>query len=102
MSSSAAMTDPRGAASAVVHLPARLELPAVQRLADELAQCRGGPAELDASQVQRMGALALQVLLSARKTWAADGQQLMIKDPSPQFCEAMALFGVAPFGGNAW
>ncbi len=98
MSPPAARAAPRRAATAVVHLPPRLELPDAQRLAGELARCRGRPAALDASQVQRMGALALQVLLCARRTWAFDGQSLSVRDPSPQFRDAMALFGAGSFG----
>ncbi len=98
MSPAAAKTAPQTPDFALC-LPETLDLPAAQQLAGELNACRGAPVTLDASQVKRMGALALQVLLSARKTWAADGQPLAIRSPSPPFSDALALFGAAPFGG---
>ena len=84
---------------ATMHLPQVLDLPAAQTLAAELLTRRGAPAEIDASAVQRVGAQALQVLLSARKTWASDGQDLTVCNPSTDFIEALDLFGAAPFGG---
>jgi len=82
-----------------MHLPQVLDLPAAQALAADLMARRGGPARIDASGVQRLGAQALQVLLAARKTWASDGQDLIVCNPSTDFIEALDLFGAAPFGG---
>ena len=96
---SAAVARTSGREAGALHLPQRLDLPAAQALALDLIRIRGAPAVLDASQVRRMGALALQVLLSARKTWAADGQTLTIEHPSPEFRDALALFGAETLGG---
>jgi chemotaxis protein CheX len=88
----------RSAASGLSLAPV-LDMPAARRLAAVLGECRGRPIEVDASRVKRIGALALQVLLSARKTWAADGHLLRLRDPSPQLCEALALSGAQELGG---
>jgi chemotaxis protein CheX len=58
-----------------------------------LMERRGQPLELDASNVQRLGGLCLQVLLAARRMWAADHQPLTIKAASDAFEEALRLFG---------
>jgi chemotaxis protein CheX len=47
--------------------------------------------------VERLGALCLQVLLSARLTWAADGAPLTIAAASPAFEEQVARLGAAAF-----
>ena len=80
-------------ASVGLRLVETLDLPAVVALAGALQAQRGQDLQVDASDVRRIGALCLQVLLSARATWAADGQVLTISNPSSDFIEAMALLG---------
>ncbi|MDB5441262.1 MAG: cheX protein [Caulobacteraceae bacterium] len=70
-----------------------LDLNAAGPLAAQLIGLRGASVTLDASQVQRLGGLCLQVLLSARATWAADGQMFQVIDRSLAFDEALSLFG---------
>jgi chemotaxis protein CheX len=86
---------------AVIALPAVLDLKAARPLAGELLARRGGALSLDASRVERLGALCLQVLLSARLTWDADGKPLTLKDPSPAFEEQFGLFGAYAFERGA-
>lgn len=78
---------------AAVSLPAILDLQAAEPLRAELMALRGRPLSLDASQVTRMGGLCLQVILSARKTWAADGLTLELDQPSDAFIEQLGTFG---------
>jgi chemotaxis protein CheX len=78
---------------AVIALPPVLDLKAARPLAGELLAARGGPVSLDASKVERLGALCLQVLLSARLTWAADDKSLILKDASPAFEEQFQRLG---------
>jgi chemotaxis protein CheX len=85
-------TDP-----AIIALPAVLDLKAARPLASELLARRGGALCLDASRVERLGALCLQVLLSARLTWDADGKPLTLKDPSPVFEEQFRRFGAEAY-----
>jgi chemotaxis protein CheX len=86
------MTD-ESLSAATVSLPAILDLQAADPLRAELLALRGRPLDIDASQVARMGGLCLQVLLSARRTWEADGLPLRIDQPSEAFIEQMAAFG---------
>lgn len=76
-------------------LPPVLDLPAAAPLAKELLAARGQEIAIDASKVERFGALCLQVLLSAQKTWAEDGKRLAVVAPSLAFTQGLARFGLA-------
>ena len=81
-----------------VALPAVLDIRAAGPLKAELLALRGQPVTLDASAVQRLGGLCLQVLLSARATWAADAQDLTVTiGDETAFSDQWAAFGAAPF-----
>ena len=82
---------------AVVRLPEIIDVEAATQLAGDLLAHGGRPLTLDASDVQRLGGLGLQVLLSARKTWAEDGVALTLIDPSIAFADALELFGATAF-----
>ena len=79
--------------SAVLSLAPILDLQAAEPLRAELMVLRGRPLSIDASQVSRLGGLCLQVLISARKTWAEDGLPLSVDEPSEAFTEQLASFG---------
>jgi chemotaxis protein CheX len=81
--------------AAIVGLPAILDLKAAAKLRDEFCAAKGGPLDVDASKVQRLGGLCLQVLLSAQRTWAVDGKPFRVVDPSPDFLEGVKAFGAA-------
>jgi chemotaxis protein CheX len=66
-------------------------------LAGQLKDLRGAPLVLDASAVERVSGLGLQVLLSARLTWAADGAAMTVSAPSSAFQDALSLSGARPF-----
>ncbi len=76
-------------------LPAVLDLNAAAPLRSDLLALRGGPVEIDASQVQRIGGLCLQVLMAAKATWANDGKPFEIVSTSAPFLESLKLFGLA-------
>ena len=76
-----------------VSLPAVLDLQAAGPLRAELLALRGRPLTIAAWQVGRLGGLCLQVLISARKTWAEDGVALRLDEPSEAFIEQLAGFG---------
>ena len=79
-----------------------LDYAAAAPLKAELAAARGTPVALDASEVDRMGALCLQVLLAAGKAWREDGHDFQIADPSLPFLDAVRLMAagqhLAPHG----
>jgi len=83
--------------TAVVVLPAVLDIRAAEPLKTELLAAWGQALTLDASGVERLGGLCLQVLLSARKTWAADGQTLTVAPSGDAFSEQWAAFGAPAF-----
>lgn len=84
--------------SDAVVLPSVLDIRAAGPLQAEILGLRGQPLTVDASAVDRLGGLCLQVLLSARSTWAADGQPFVVTtgDDSSAFPEQWAAFGAAP------
>jgi chemotaxis protein CheX len=77
-----------------IELPEMLDLRAATPLAAQLLMRRGEDVILDASAVQRLGGQCLQILLSAKATWEADGAQLRIVDSSPDFVEGLELLGI--------
>lgn len=87
------VADEAGASAALVRLGEVLDLNAAGPLAAELLALRGRDVEVDASAVQRMGAQCLQVLLSARATWDADGTAFALVAPSDEFASTVALLG---------
>jgi chemotaxis protein CheX len=72
-----------------------LDIGAAAPLQSELLRARGSPIEIDASGVERLGGLCLQVLLAAKAAWRADNQAFHIVNPSPSFVEAARLMGAA-------
>ena len=70
-----------------------LDLNAAEPLKAELLARRGGDLALDASSVERLGGLCLQVLLSAIRTWRADGVNLSFSVMSESFADQWAAFG---------
>lgn len=75
-------------------LPGELDIKAAVPLAAGLVAARGADLVLDASQVERVGAQCLQVLLSAAATWSADGHALAIEHASPAFADAVRIAGL--------
>ena len=82
------------AAGASVTLPTELDIKAATPLATELIAARGKDVAVNAAQVEKVGAQCLQVLLSAAATWASDGHELALEEPSPAFADAIAIAGL--------
>jgi chemotaxis protein CheX len=76
-----------------VRLPETLDLNAAEPLRQALVEQRGRPVVLDGSHVARLGGLCLQVLVSAQKTWAEDGQEFRIEQCSLELQQQLDLFG---------
>ena len=89
----AAKAAPALESASVIRLGQVLDLNAAGPLATEFLALRGGAVEVDASAVERMGAQCLQVLLSARLTWDADGAGFAVVAPSEEFTSTLALLG---------
>lgn len=82
------------AAAGSMTLPTELDIKAAAPLAAELLAARGKDLTLNASQIDRVGAQCLQVLLSAAATWASDGMELTVQEPSPAFADAIQVAGL--------
>jgi chemotaxis protein CheX len=76
-----------------LQLPETLDLKAAAPLRGTLLEARGAAVEIDASGVQRLGGLCLQVLLSAQATWATDGHPFVISSASTAFAEGVRRMG---------
>jgi chemotaxis protein CheX len=81
--------------SSLITLPAVLDLRAAEPLKTQLLAVRGQEATLDASAVERLGGLCLQVLLSALATWRADGQALTFINVSEALASQWSAFGAS-------
>jgi chemotaxis protein CheX len=84
---------PAPESAAVLQLGQVLDLNAAAPLLNEFLALRGRNVDVDASAVERMGAQCLQVLLSARRTWDADGAEFAVVSPSSEFTSTLALLG---------
>lgn len=89
-----AATPAAGNSAEAVPLPECLDLPAAKPLARALLERRGKPIVLDAAAVHQLGAQCVQVLLSARRTWDADGVPLSIVNCAPRMIEDLQLLGI--------
>ena len=70
-----------------------LDIKAAAPLQGALLARRGQAVEIDGSAVQRLGALCLQVLISAHRTWADDGAPFTIAPRSEALDDALRQFG---------
>jgi len=84
--------------TAALALPAVLDIQAAEPLRVQLLGARGRSLTLDASSVERLGGLCLQVLLSAQRTWAAEGHDLVVDPASEAFNDQWNAFGAPAMG----
>ena len=71
-----------------------LDLNAAGSLHSKLMALRGSNLVIDASAVERVGALCIQVLMSARKTWEEEKLNLTFSRMSDALMKTMQLSGV--------
>lgn len=91
---------------AVITLDARLDFANAGALAASILEYSGEDLELDASGVTHLGALGLQVIRSAAKSWSGTGQTLEISGCSNDTTDQLLLLGFTPedvceWGGEA-
>jgi chemotaxis protein CheX len=82
--------------SARLSLAPKLDLKGATALADELRDKRGSDLVLDAARTKHIGAMGVQVLLSAAATWAEDGRALSMADVSDACVDQLHLLGFSP------
>ncbi len=78
----------------VVILPECCDTNAARAIMSEFISARGASVEVDASGVSRAGAQSLQVIVSAARTWEADGCEFKIVRPSDEFINSITLLGL--------
>ncbi|MCA0872275.1 STAS domain-containing protein [Seohaeicola saemankumensis] len=83
--------------SAALQLPQHLDLTVCEDLSAQLMALRHTAVQISAAQVGFVGALALQLLLSAQRQWQADGAAFSVTDPSDAFREGTELLGFSEF-----
>ncbi|WP_368187477.1 hypothetical protein [Aestuariibius sp. HNIBRBA575] len=98
-----ASENPKSSGKAVIELPARLDISVCEELAQKFNSSRNSEIYVVADKVTHIGALALQLLLSARLQWDADEHPFFISSPSIAFNEGIALLGYdqSPFQEGA-
>lgn len=89
-----ASAPPKTGKAQPIVLDSILDLRAAAPLADEFKARRGADIQIDASNVERLGAQCVQVLMSAEKTWTSEGFKLLIVNGSPEFNEGLGVLGV--------
>lgn len=77
-----------------LQLPERFDSSSAADALEFFRAHRGKPLVVDASGVRRVGAQSLQILVSAGRTWRADGLRLFVENPSPELLEAASLLGL--------
>lgn len=73
-----------------------LDSQAAEQLGAALTQKRGEPLTIDAAEVSFLGALALQLLIAARRQWLEDGLSFDIAGVSDEFLDGVRLLGINP------
>lgn len=78
----------------VILLPIRMDLTESLPLTVSIKDAVGQPLRLDASAVEHLGALCLQVLIAAARQWQDDGIPFEISPMSEAFSDALGDFGL--------
>lgn len=87
------MTAKKGGAE-TLSLAKVLDLNEASALHGKLMAMRGKEVKIDASKVERVGALGVQVLMAAQKTWERDQLPFKFSNVSDAFAKTVQLLGV--------
>lgn len=83
-------------AEATLALEERLDLTHAHALATAILDHAGQDLTLDAAKVTHIGAMGLQVIRSAAKSWAKSGNSLQISGLSSNCIDQLQLLGFSP------
>ncbi|MBB3608270.1 STAS domain-containing protein [Rhizobium sp. BK602] len=75
-------------------LAAVLDLNEASALRGKLMGLRGSNVAIDASGVERIGALCIQVIMAAAKTWEEDKLSFTFSKASDAFQKTMQMIGI--------
>ena len=84
-----------GTSAKVLKLPEVLDLNAASRLHEQVLAHKGEDIDIDASDVKRVGAQCIQVLLAAARSWRAEDQHFRIEPASDVFVKTLQLLGIS-------
>lgn len=77
----------------IIELDGRLDYSAAEKIYGEFIAALGQPIAIDADNVKFVGALAHQVLLSAKKTWDAADKSFAVTAASKEFDGYLDILG---------
>lgn len=80
----------------VLKLPESMDVARARAVANDLIQHRGDALTIDASEVTKISALAVEILLASAKQWQTDGHPFSITPSSPAFMTTLDDLGVLP------
>jgi chemotaxis protein CheX len=84
-----------GTSPKILKLPEVLDLNAASRLHEQVLAHKGEDIDIDASDVNRVGAQCIQVLLAAAKSWRAEDQHFKVEPASDVFVKTLQLLGIS-------
>ena len=87
---------------ATLTLDPRLDFKAAAGLADSILSHQGKNLTLDAAHLSHMGAMGLQVLRAAARSWAETDQQLTMINVSDDCADQLSLLGFTPQSITEW
>lgn len=79
-----------------IALAPKLDTAASAELRTALQDARDEDVLLDASEVEMLGALCLELLMSAGALWKAAGHSISIENVSAQMGDDLGRFGLSP------
>jgi chemotaxis protein CheX len=87
---------------ATLILEPRLDFKAAAGLADSILTHQGKNLTLDAAHVSHVGAMGLQVLRAAARSWAESDQQITLVNLSDDCADQLSLLGFTPQSVTEW
>ncbi len=87
---------------AVLMLDPRLDLKAAPGLGETLLAHQGKDLTLDAGHVSHIGAMGLQVLRAAARSWSEQGKRLSMINVSDDCADQLCLLGFSPDTVTRW
>lgn len=88
--------------SSSLTLAPRLDYATVSDLHRDLLEHVGADLELDASQVMHFGALGVQTIRAAARSWAEAGHRLTMTGASNDIADQLHLLGFTPATLTGW
>lgn len=79
----------------ILKLPPVLDLNAASRLHEQVLALKESNVSVDASDVTRVGAQCMQVLLSAAQSWRVLDMRFSVTRSSDAFTKALQLLGIS-------